>query len=76
MHFPWALFNLNLGQVFNPLTYLGIGKPCLVGRAPRQIQESSSFINTKLNRCSHIKINKARKYFKIGWNRCSIKPKH
>lgn len=39
MHFPWALFSLNPGQVFNPLNDFGAGKFCLVGTAPRQNAE-------------------------------------
>lgn len=63
MHFPWALLGLNLGQVFNPLNEFGAAKLCLLGTAPRQMQKSSSFVNTKLNLASHISINKARKHF-------------
>lgn len=69
MHFPWALLSLNLGQVFNPLTEFGAAKLCLLGTAPRQMQKSSSFINTKLNLASHISINKARKHFCMCWGR-------
>jgi len=63
MHFPWALLSLNLGQVFNPLNEFGAAKLCLLGTAPRQMQKSSSFINTKLNLASHISVNRARKHF-------------
>lgn len=69
MHFPWALLSLNLGQVFNPLNEFGAAKLCLLGTAPRQMQKSSSFINTKLNLASHISINKARKHFCMSWGR-------
>lgn len=69
MYFPWALLGLNLGQVFNPLSEFRAAKLCLLGTAPRQMQKSSSFINTKLNLASHISINKARKHFCMCWGR-------
>lgn len=66
MHFPWALLSLNLGQVFNPLNEFGAAKLCLLGTAPRQMQKSSSFINTKLNLASHISINRLENIFVCG----------
>lgn len=66
MHFPWALLSLNLGQVFNPLNEFGVAKLCLLGTAPRQMQKSSSFINTKLNLASHISINRLENIFVCG----------
>lgn len=69
MHFPWALLSLNLGQVFNPLAESEAAKLCLLGTAPRQMQKSSSFINTKLNLASQISTNEARKHFSLRWGR-------
>lgn len=66
MHFPWALLSLNLGQVFNPLNESGVARLCLLGTAPRQMQKSSSFINTKLNLASHISINRLENIFVCG----------